>query len=103
MPAGTPREYLKFFRTPDEALKLYYGAKDLLAPSYDLALLSDELRTWSTDEASLGPEQGQPTALVKGNPMLRWFWAVLVITVLALVMLIARLIRKNESSGAIGP
>ena len=98
-----PANSLKFFRMPDESLKLYYGSKDLSAPSYDLALLADELKTLPTDEAKLGPEPEQTSAPTKGNPMQRGFWAVLVFTVVVLVTLITRLIRKNDSTGAVGP
>ena len=94
-----PANSLKFFRNSNEALILYYGAPNLAAPDYDLALLADEINTLSPGEASLAPENSQPAAVVKANSMLRWFWGVLVFTVVALVALIARLVRRTDVSG----
>jgi hypothetical protein len=84
------------FRHPDGAsLRLYYGHPDLATPSYDLALRRDELLEGEAEELSLGDVEG-PTAGDDGAGLPRWmFWTVLAVTVLALLALIARLLRTN--------
>jgi hypothetical protein len=83
------------FRHPDGAsLRLYYGQPELATPSYDLALLPGELLDREAVELSLGDVEGDAADDDGGFP--RWiFWAVLAATVLALLALIARLLRSS--------
>jgi hypothetical protein len=84
------------FRHPDGAsLRLYYGQPELATPSYDLALLRDELLEGEAVELSLGDVEG-PAADDDAGRLPRWiFWTVLAATVLALLGLIARLVRAG--------
>lgn len=86
---------LRFFRQPGDSLTLLYGAPNLTAPAYDLALLADELKTLATHEASLDAELAKAPTPAKPNQLSRWFWGVLIVTVLSLVAFIARLVRKG--------
>ena len=93
-----PAHSLRCFRQRDETLQLFYGDPSLVAPSYDLALLAGELRELPTNEASLEPEVASARVAAKPNSLTKWFWGVLVLTVLSLIGLIVRLVRKGEPS-----
>jgi hypothetical protein len=92
-----PAWRLRFFH-PGGALQLLYGARDVGAPRYDLALLAPRLRAapakelaLSTGAADAGPiaEPGQENRLV--------FWIVLAVAVAALLGLLGRLLAKGSA------
>ena len=86
-----PTYRLRFFRTPGEQLRLVYGRAGLGAPRYDLALIAPRLMDAPAEEVVPTPER-LPDGSHARMPTLV-FWSVLVVVVLALLGLIARLVR----------
>lgn len=89
---------VRFFRKPGEALSLAYGNTSLSAPDYDLTLLTEELRELPTRELGLGNEVARVPTVPPITEVSRWFWGIVVVTVLGLIAFIARLITKGEPS-----
>jgi hypothetical protein len=88
-----PAHRLRFFRSKEADLKLYYGRNDMGAPRYDLAILAPRLIGAAAEEVKLGPE----VELVPGRTQplsLRFFWGILIAAVLILLILISRLAGK---------
>jgi hypothetical protein len=89
-----PSHRLRFKATEGVPLRLYYGQADLAAPRYDVALLRGGLLDGEATELSLGAvtEAADDDAGVR----LRWiFWAALAAAVVALLLVIARLVRAG--------
>lgn len=96
LPLAAPKLLLPGWRLrfvhPGPALTLLFGADGVAAPRYDLALLAPRLRAAPAREVALGP------AAPAAGPSL-WrpsvvAWGALVIGVVAMLGLLARLIRK---------
>ena len=86
-----PAHRLRFVRG-DGPLSLLAGQRGLAPPRYDLELLAPRLLGAPAVEASLAPE---PAAAAKPEPAAgpKLFWLALVAAVLALLVLVARLLR----------
>jgi hypothetical protein len=90
-----PTYRLRFFRTAGASLKLVYGNAALSAPRYDLALIAPRLLDAPAAEVVAAAERA-PGAREVGAPKLV-FWVVLGAAVVALLALIARLVRGAPS------
>lgn len=89
-----PAHRLRFVREEGVSLTLVYGQAGLAPPRYDLELLAPRLLGAPAIDAALGPvdpEAVEPEK--KSGPKL--FWAALVGAVVALLVLVARLLRRN--------
>jgi len=93
-----PSYRLRFYEDGHTPLTLLYGRPELGAPQYDLALLASRLRGAAAQETAMGPEKN--AAHVTGVTPTIVFWCALGVAVLALVVLIARLLRPNGSPPA---
>lgn len=94
-----PTYRLRFYRErADEALSLLYGRRDLGAPTYDIALLAPELVGAPATEVAPGGESVGAAAAAGRIPQLV-FWAVLGVAVLAMIGLIARLLKGAKLGG----
>jgi hypothetical protein len=93
-----PTYRLRFYYAGHTPLTLLYGQPALGAPRYDLALLAPRLSGAAAQEAELGPELDG--SHVTGITPTIVFWCALGVAVLALVVLIARLLRPNGSPPA---
>jgi len=93
-----PTYQLRFYYDGHTPLTLLYGQPGLGAPRYDLALLAPRLRGVAAHEAELGQELD--ASHVTGITPTIVFWCALGVAVLALVVLIARLLRPNGSPPA---
>ena len=91
-----PAYRLRFFRDGHTPLTLLYGRSDLGAPRYDLALLASRLLGAPAQDvvASAERETSNVTAI---TPTIV-FWCALALAVLALVVLIARLLRPGNGT-----
>jgi hypothetical protein len=88
-----PTYRLRFYRErADEALTLLYGNARLLPPTYDIALLAPELVGAAAVEVAPGGESAGAAAAVGRIPQ-AVFWVVLGVAVLAMIGLIARLLK----------
>lgn len=91
-----PTYRLRFYRDrADEALTLLYGRPGLAAPTYDIALLAPELVGSPANEVAPGSESAGAAAAAGRIPQFV-FWAVLGVAVLAMVGLIARLLKGGN-------
>lgn len=88
-----PSYRLRFYRPAGSALRLVYGRTDLLAPRYDLALVSEELLNAQAEEVTPLPERSADAARRPLLSPLR-FWSFLVIAVAILIGLIIRLVNR---------
>jgi hypothetical protein len=88
-----PSYRLRFFRDGVTPLTLLYGRSDLGAPRYDLALLAPRLLGAPAQDVVPGPEQD--VSRVTGVTPTIVFWCALALAVLALLILIARLLRPG--------
>lgn len=88
-----PAYRLRFFRDGHTSLTLLYGQPGLAPPRYDLSLLSSRLLGAPAQDAMPGAERG--TAQVTGVTPTIVFWCALGLAVLALLVLIARLLRPG--------
>jgi hypothetical protein len=91
-----PAYRLRLFRAPDAALRLAYGRADLAPPRYDLALLAPQLLGVAVTEVAAGaeePSRSDATTAALVSP--RVFWGVLAVAVLVLIVMIARLLKKQ--------
>jgi hypothetical protein len=93
-----PTYRLRFYRErADEALTLLYGNPRLVAPTYDIALLAPELVGARAVEVAPGGESAGAAAAAGRIPQAA-FWAVLGVAVLAMIGLIARLLKGANFS-----
>jgi hypothetical protein len=87
----TTTSCLRFY-APGGPLTLLYGNLSVGEPRYDLALLKSQLDGASISQARLGPEvvnpEGKTTPAEK-----KVFWAAIVLAILALVVVLAKLVR----------
>ena len=89
-----PSYRLRFYRPARSSLMLVYGRSDLLAPRYDLALVSrDLLNAEATVVNPLGERQTEPARRTFVSPV--QFWIFLSIAVVVLLVLIVRLTRRR--------
>lgn len=95
-----PSYRLRFFREDGAPLTLLYGRSDLGTPRYDLALLAPRLLGAPAQDVVPGPEQ---SADVTGVTPTIVFWSALAIAVIALLVLIARLLRPGAGESAPPP
>jgi hypothetical protein len=87
----TPTYRLRFY-SPGGPLTLVYGNPSVGEPRYDLALLKSQLDGTAISQASLGPEVVNPES--KTTPAeKKVFWAAIVLAILALVVVLAKLVR----------
>lgn len=90
-----PAQRLRFVREAGAELTLVYGQGSLAAPRYDLELLAppSSRRSRGRRRPSRRQFQGAPEPEAKSGPKL--FWAALVGAVVALLVLVARLLRRE--------
>jgi len=88
-----PAYRLRFFRDAQTPLTLLYGRSDISAPRYDLALLAPRLLGAPAQDVVASAER--ETSDVTGVTPTIVFWCALALAVLALVVLIARLLRPG--------
>jgi hypothetical protein len=92
-----PSYRLRFFRPPGAALRVVYGNKQAMPPQYDLALLAPQVMGVEAREIAPGPETvvAAQTPAVLVSPGL--FWAILGISVVVLIGVVARLATTSEA------
>ena len=89
-----PAFRLRFVREEGTSLRLVYGRAGLASPHYDLELLAPRLMGAPAFESSLAPEPKEAAEPeTRTGPKL--FWAALVGAVVALLVLVARLLRRG--------
>ena len=89
-----PSYRLRFYRPARSPLIVVYGRNDLLAPRYDLALVSrDLLNAEATEVNPLDERRTQPARRTFVSPV--QFWIFLAIAVAVLLALIVRLTRRQ--------
>jgi hypothetical protein len=93
-----PSYRLRFVREAGASLRLVYGRADLAAPRYDIELIAPRLLDAAAEEVTPQPED-QRAAVFSGTPRLV-FWGVLGVVVIALLVLIARLVRNGPPAAA---
>jgi len=91
-----PAYRLRFFRDGHTPLTLLYGRSDLAAPRYDLTLLAPRLLGAPAQDVAADGER--ETSNVTGVTPTIVFWCALALAVLALVVLIARLLRPGSGT-----
>lgn len=96
-----PCYQLRFFRDSHTPLTLLYGQPDLMSPRYDLALLAPRLLGAPAQDIVPGSER--EVADVTGVTPTIVFWCALALAVLALIVLIARLLRPGVGQQAPPP
>ena len=89
-----PSYRARFYRPNQSALLLVYGRSDLLAPRYDLALVSADLLNADASEVTPSPERPTDT---NRRPLVSptQFWIFLSIAVAVLLALIVHLTRRR--------
>ena len=96
-----PAYRLRFFRDGHTPLTLLYGRSDLGTPRYDLALLAPRLLGAPAQDVAASAER--ETRDVTGVTPTIVFWCALALAVLALVVLIARLLRPGSGGAPTTP
>lgn len=92
-----PAHRLRFVREEGVALTLVHGQAGLAPPRYDLELLASRLLGAPAFEAALAPPAPEAVEREKeAGPKL--FWAALVGAVVALLLLVARLLRRGPEA-----
>ena len=94
---------LYFKSSGDTGLKLYYANPDAAAPKYDIGLVSGEIFSSPFTPATLGPEEElHPSRWWDDSavsPASRWIlWTVLVIVVAGLLIVIAKLLPREQGA-----
>ena len=96
-----PAHRLRFVREEGSSLTLVQGRDALAAPRYDLELLAPRLLGAPAVETSLAPAPPTAPREAAESRSRTVFWAVLVGAVVALLLLVARLLRRGpEPAGA---
>jgi len=94
-----PSYRLRLFRGAGAHLRVAYGRADLARPQYDLALLAPQVLGAPAADVALEAERAaaaSPTTAAFVSP--RLFWGALAIAVVALLALIARLLKKEGAA-----
>jgi hypothetical protein len=94
-----PSYRLRLFRGAGAHLRVAYGRADLVRPQYDLALLEPQVLGAPAADVALEAERAaaaSPTTAAFMSP--RLFWGALAIAVVALLALIARLLKKEGAA-----
>jgi hypothetical protein len=92
-----PSYRLRLFRAADTPLRVVYGQDRLGRPAYDLALLAPQVLGIAAREVSVSEEQPgeaaqmSPAVAALVSPLM--FWGVLIVAVMALLGLLARLLK----------
>jgi hypothetical protein len=95
-----PSYRLRFFHPPEARLRLVYGRNDADVPQYDLALLASQVMGAAAQEIAAMPESESAEGAATGSLVsARVFWIFLAMAVLALLGLIARLIKSGPVGG----
>ena len=91
-----PSYAVRFFRSDAAPLLLAYGRQDLPAPRYDLALLSPYVLGQRAHTIEAGPESA-PDRDVSGRALVSppMFWGALGVSVVVLLGLVVRLVRRE--------
>jgi len=94
------------FKSTAAPLFLYYGHRDVAAPSYDLSLVAPQLLAAERTTVPLGPEEqlkkaswSEGTSGGKGGLA---FWGILAVVVIGLLVLISRLLPQAAAPGRKG-
>jgi Protein of unknown function (DUF3999) len=95
-----PAYRLRLYRDRGASLRLAYGRSDLTPPRYDLALLAPQLLGVTATEVNPAGEQAGPAASAAAQLSPRIFWGVLLVSVLVLLAMIVRLVRKESGQAA---
>ena len=93
-----PQYAVRLFRRDNQPLRLLYGRDDLQAPRYDLALLSQQVLGRTAEDVSPGAEQSLGAiGTAAGSELVppAVFWTALGLTVIVLLGLVVRLMRKE--------
>ena len=93
-----PQYALRLFRRDNQPLRMLYGRDDLNSPRYDLQLLSGQVLGRTAADVSTGPEQPLSGGLgASGFDLVPApvFWSVLTVTVIVLLGLVVRLMKKE--------
>ena len=99
-----PSYRIRLFRNGGVMLRMAYGHKDSAPPAYDLALLAPQLLGVPAREVTLAAEESGPSlqtstaVAVLLSP--RLFWGVLIVAVVALLVLLARLLKREPPAGS---
>jgi hypothetical protein len=94
---------IRFFRVDDAPLTLYYGIDDVSSasgPRYDLALLKPYLLGVPATELTLAADERRLIAAAPVSMPSWLFWGLLAAAVLAMMALIARLLRSEPPATA---
>ncbi len=93
-----PQYAVRFFRKPNQPLRLLYGRDNLDSPRYDLQLLSGHVLGRAAEDVTAGPEEAlSGRAGASGFELVppTVFWAFLGVTVIVLIGLVVRLMKKE--------
>jgi len=92
-----------FKAAPDstQPIWIYYGNPDAASPRYDVALIADQLFRTERASATLGPQENMGSKTERITKTLTGsaryiFWGTLGVVVVGLLLLISRLLPKNE-------
>jgi F0F1-type ATP synthase membrane subunit c/vacuolar-type H+-ATPase subunit K len=88
-----PAYRLRFLR-PASAARVVYGSPAMDAPRYDLALLAPSVLHGEAAEASMAAEAETPAAAQEQLISPKMFWVILAVAVIALLGVLAALLRK---------
>ena len=93
-----PQYAVRFFRKADQPLRLLYGRDDLERPRYDLQLLAGQVLGRVAEDVTAGAEQrlsgsDRSASLDVVPPVV--FWSALTLTVLVLIGLVVRLMKRE--------
>lgn len=87
-----PSYRLRFFAPAGAPLRMVYGRDDLQPPRYDLSLLAARVMGAAATEVGAAPESAPREETPFISP--RWFWVLLAASVVVLLGLIVRLVRR---------
>jgi hypothetical protein len=93
-----PQYAVRLFRRDNQPLRLLYGRDDLDSPRYDLQLLSGQVLGRAAEDVTAGPEQSLGGDAGNGAldlVPLPVFWSILALTVLVLLGLVVRLMKRE--------
>jgi uncharacterized protein DUF3999 len=92
-----PSYRLRFFRDSSAQLRLAYGRRDLAPPAYDLTLLAPQvLGVTAVEIEAAGEPASRSVNATAAAVSPRFFWVTLVVAVVVLLVLIGRLLTKEQ-------